>query len=281
MKRFLIGLFCLFASGMVLAAGPNEVRKRVQASMLVTGSIVVAPDGTVRSYVIDHSELLPPPVVGLIERNSKAWRFKPILLDGEPVAAKGSMSLRIVAKPVDKNDFALSIAGAQFGQDDDKSGDSVSYKSQLQPRYPPEAAYEGVSGTVYMLLLINRQGQVGDASVEVVDMGVVASDLELSRWRRILGSAALAAAKRWTFNIPTSGKDALEDHWVVRVPVTFSISRENPKYGGWNAYVPGPEQPVPWIKDAESVPGNSDALADGGLYQVGHALQLMTPLGGA
>jgi hypothetical protein len=42
-------LFCLLLSGVALAAGPNEVRKRVQASMLVTGSIIVAPDGSVRS----------------------------------------------------------------------------------------------------------------------------------------------------------------------------------------------------------------------------------------
>lgn len=55
MRRRLIGLFCALLSGAALAAGPGGVRKRIQASMLLTGTIVVAPDGSVRSYLIDKA----------------------------------------------------------------------------------------------------------------------------------------------------------------------------------------------------------------------------------
>jgi len=222
MKRLLIGLLCVLLSGVALAAGPNEVRKRVQASMLVTGSIVVAPDGTVRSYAIDHSEKLPKPVVGLIEKGVQIWRFEPTLLAGQPVAAKANMSLRIVAKPIDKDDYAISIAGAQFGQDVNRSAASV-YKRQIQPRYPESAVHARVWGTVYLLLRVGAQGQVEDAIAEQVDMGVVASDQELDKWRRVLANSALAAAKGWIFNVPTSGKEAFTDHWLARVPVVLRI----------------------------------------------------------
>ncbi|HEY8683006.1 MAG TPA: energy transducer TonB [Rhodanobacter sp.] len=282
MKRLLMGLFCVLLSGVALAAGPDDVRKRMQASMLVTGSIIVAPDGTVRSYAIDHREKLPPQVVGLIDKGAKAWKFEPTLLDGQPVAAKADMSLRIVAKPVDKDDYSIDVEGAEFGQYDEKAVDSITYKTHAAPRYPESAARARVWGTVYLLLHVGRQGQVEDAVAEQVNMGVVASDLELDRWRRVLAKAALVAAKSWTFNIPTSGREASQDHWDARVPVVFSLDRLTPRdqYGKWSAYVPGLKQPVPWLRKSESVPGSVDALADGGLHQVGHGLHLKTPLNG-
>jgi hypothetical protein len=204
------------------------------------------------------------------------------VLEGHPVAAKANMSLRIVAKPADKNDYAISVAGAEFGQYDEKSTESVTYKTRIVPRYPFAVASAHVWGTVYVLLRIGRQGQVEDAVAEQVNIGVVASDGELDRWRRMLADAALSAAKSWTFNTPTSGKEALQDHWEARVPVSFKMDGITPsqRYGMWNAYVPGPEQPVPWHEKAAISSGDVDALADGGLYQVGQGLHLTTPLNG-
>ncbi|MBB6246801.1 energy transducer TonB [Rhodanobacter sp. A1T4] len=287
MKRLLMGLvFALFCSGVVASAGPNEVRKTVQASMLVTGSIVVAPDGSVRSYVIDHPEKLPSVVVGLIEKNEKTWRFEPTLLDSQPVAAKANMSLRIVAKPVDKENYAISIAGAEFDQDNDKPGESISYKRRILPLYPRDAASARVTGTVYMLVLVDRQGQVENASIEVVNMTVVASDTELNAWRRVLGNAALSAVKHWTFNVPTTGMEAHKDHWLGLVPVNFYLNGSgvdhDAKYGTWITYVPGPKQEVPWLDNInmKAATESADAIADGALYQVGSGLQLTTSLNG-
>jgi TonB family protein len=283
MKRLLMGLFCVFLSGVALAAGPKDVRQRVQGSMLVTGSIVVAPDGTVRSYTIDHAEKLLPPVLGLIDKCTKSWIFEPNF-DGQSVDAKANMSLRIVAKPDGEHDYAISVAGAQFGQDDAKPGESLSYYDQHPiPRYPASAVSAGVWGTVYLRLLVDRQGRVENAVAEQVNLGVVASDEELDKWRNVLATAALVAVKGWTFNIPTSGKDTSQDHWDARVPVSFGLEGLTPhvKYGKWEAYVPGPEQPVPWQEKVGTSSSSADAIADGGLYQVGSGLHLITPLNGA
>lgn len=284
MKRWLIGLFCLLLAGTALAGSLKDVRERVQASMLVTGSILVAPDGTVSSYTIDHPEKLPPVVVGLIDKGTKSWIFAPTLIGDQPVAARANMSLRIVAKPDGKDDYAISLEGAQFGKDADvDQGKTVDYGTRPQPRYPPSAISAGVWGTVYVRALVNRQGRVENAIAEQVNMGVVASDQELGKWRRVLGDASLAAVKRWTFQTPTEGEEATKDYWEVRVPVNYILDGRTPRerYGKWDPYVPGPEQAVPWQQKSEGSSGAADAIADGGLYQIGSGLHLTTPLNGA
>ena len=284
MKHWLMGLFCLLVAGTALAGSSYDVRQRVQASMLVTGSILVAPEGTVRSYAIDHPEKLPPVVVGLIDKATKSWIFAPVLIDARAVAAKANMSLRIVAKPDGKDDYAISLEGAQFGKDDDSEpGETITYNTRPSPRYPLSAASAGVWGTVYLRVLVNREGRVESAIAEKVNIGVVASDEELNKWRNVLAKTSLDAVKGWTFNIPTLGHEATKDHWDARIPMNFTLAGRTPRetYGKWDAYVPGPEQTVPWREKSAESSGSADAIADGSLHQVGSGLHLTTPLNGA
>lgn len=281
MKRWLIGLFCVLLSGFALAAGPAAVRKRVQASMLLTGTIVVAPDGSVGSYAIDKAEKLPPVVTGVIAKSIPRWKFEPVLLNGKPVAAKTKMSLRLVARPVGDDSYSIGIGGAQFGQN--VPGESITYKEPVRPVYPPQAARDHVSGTVYLLLRVGREGRVQEAEAEQVNLMVVDSDKGMERWRKVLADSALAAARRWTFNLPTSGEHMNDKYWVARVPVMYGLRpvNENDDYGKWQPYVPGPKQPVPWIDDPQLLSGNADALPDGGIYPLNSGLHLTKPAGGA
>jgi hypothetical protein len=289
MKRLLMGLCGLLLAGAALADSQKDMRERVQASMLVTGSILVAPDGSVRSYTIDHPEKLPPVVVGLIDKGTKSWIFAPVVIDGQPVAARANMSLRIVAKPDGKDEYAISVAGAQFGEDknnkgdDSEPGETITSDSRPSPHYPETAVRASVWGTVYLRLLVNREGRVANAIAEQVNMGVLASDQELDKWRLLLADASLRAVKRWTFHIPTVGREATQDHWEVRVPVNYILDGRTPRerYGRWDPYVPGPEHAVPWQQKSEESSGAADAIADGGLYQIGSGLHLTTPLNGA
>lgn len=279
MKRLLMGLFCVLLSGVALAAGPDAVRKQVQASMLLTGKIVVAPDGSVRSYAVDNAEKLPPAVTSLIANNVPKWTFKPTLLDGKPVAAEAAMSFRVVAKPLGDDKFSINISGADFGHG--KPGESISYKHRVNPGYPSEAAHEGVSGTVYLLLRVGRQGQVVDAVAEQVNMTVLGSDAELEEWRQLLAKSALRAARQWTFNPPTSGKGVDAEYWLARVPCNFRMRADRGEsYGQWQAYVPGPRQPVPWFDDKQMASTSADALPDGDVQQVDQGLHLTSPLNG-
>lgn len=288
MKRWLLSLSCFLLSGAVLAAGVYAVRQRVQASMLVSGSVTVAPDGSLKSYVIDRSEQLPAPVVALIAQNASGWRFKPVIRNGVAVSAEAPMSLRIVAKPAGDDKYTLGIAGSHFGwpaSNGDSTGRSISARQQKSPAYPMDAARARVSGTVYVVMRVNRAGMVDEDAAEQVNLDVVASDAEMRHWRAVLADAAVNATRHWTFAPPTSGAEADRSSWLVRVPITFRLTDWGSplpveKYGNWHAYVPGPRNTPAWMHE-RSLNNSVDALADGGVAEVGKGLQLITPLNGA
>ncbi|KQZ79674.1 energy transducer TonB [Rhodanobacter sp. Root561] len=280
MKRFLIGLSCALLSVAALATGPTALRKRMQASMLLTGTIVVAPDGSVRSHIIDQVEKVPPDVISLVEGNVRQWKFEPVLVNGAPVAAEAKMSFRVVARPVGDDKFSIGINGAQFGQGN--PGESISFRNRVNPIYPTVAAQARVSGTVYLLLRVGRQGQVLDVVAEQVNMGVLDSEFQLQRWRPVLAKAATSAAKRWTFNLPTSGAAVDDDEWFARVPVNFGSGPPTADdYGKWETYIPGPRQPISWFDKEQRISSSADAAPDGAITQADRGLHLLTPLDGA
>lgn len=291
MKRILAGLFCVLLSGVAMADGSSAVRKSVQASMLVSGTVEVAVDGSVTHYTLDHPEELPQVVTGLLAQAVPVWQFKPVVVDGKPVAAKARMSLRVVAKPQGDGGYSVGIVAVWFGDgaknQSEASAETISYKTMVQPVYPRDAADRQVSGTVYVLLKVGRDGNVADAVAEQVDLRVVpSSNSEMAWCRRVLADAALHAMKRDRFNLPTAGKDVNRSFWVARVPVAFTLNGNIPAavreaaYGQWQAYVPGPVQRPDWASGRDSS-GSADAVPEGGALLADTSLDLLTPLSGS
>lgn len=284
MKTWIVGLLCMVASSALLAAGPAAVRKRVQASMLVRGTIEIAPDGSVAKYTLDHPDQLPAAVKNLLGKAIPVWKFKPVEQDGAPVEAKAQMGLRVVAKPMGDKEYSLGVAGAWFGQgalnQSSVTAQTITYKSKKQPDYPLGAAYSRVSGVVYALLKVGRDGKVMDAVAEQVDLGVVASDSQLQVWQRMLAAATLSALKQDTFNVPQSGPEANKPYWVARIPVTFQLTTNAMSYGQWQAYVPGAVRLPEWAQE-HRLAGSPDAVPEGGILLASQSLQLLTPLTGA
>jgi hypothetical protein len=279
MKRLLLGVAGLLLAGTALAGGPHSVRERVEASMVVTGSIGVTPQGTVLGYTLDHPEKLPPPVADLIGKAVPSWTFQPVLRDGKPVAAKAKMSLRVVAQPIGDGKFKIGVRSAWFGD----PGQGITTNMSTPPRYPVQAMRGRVEGTVYLAMRLDREGRVSDAAAEQVNLRVIASDTEMKHWREVFAKATLSAARQWTFSPagPT-------DHTLYRdvmVPVAFELYtgpgriRPSPeaKYGQWQTYVPGPVEPVPWSDADRMLTGGVDALPDDGVYGA-PSLSLLTPL---
>lgn len=285
MKSWIAGLLCLALSTSAFGIERSAARKLVVASVLVTGSITVAPDGSVKNYVVDDAGKLPAPVISLIAKNAATWRFEPVVRDGQPVIAKAAMSLRIVASPVDDSHFSMSIVGSHFGQPasfQDPTGTSISSATRSSPQYPMEAARARVSGTVYLIMRVNRAGLVDEDAAEQVNLDFVASDSEMLRWRNVLANAAVRASRRWTFTPPTAGPGAEQSSWMVRVPVVFKLwgqSRPSEKYGDWHVYVPGPRTIPEWA-GKPAIESSADAVAAGGVSEVGGGLRLTTPLNG-
>ncbi|MEO6926357.1 MAG: energy transducer TonB [Rhodanobacter sp.] len=292
MKRWLPALLCLLFSAPLLAGGVSGVRKTAVGSMLVTGWIEVAPTGKVQHYELDQPSKLPSTVTELINQAVSGWMFEPVLIAGKPVLAKAHMSLRVIAKPVEEGYYQVKITGAEFGAPQGKGQidtDSPSEKHTVAPAYPSEAAASGVSGTVYVLMMINHQGRVEQDLAQQVDLRVAATDTQMQEFRKILASAATRALKRWTFNIPTTGPKAAAPYWYARVPITFTLNNQRvPGYGHWDVYIPGPVETAPWL--IRQLPGigndkliiaNVDSTQSGGNFSLTNGLHLISALSGS
>src|SRR6185437_4511509 len=114
---------------------------------------------------------------------------------------------------------------------------------------------------------------------------LIASDVQMEAWRRVLSHAALTAVRNWTFNVPHTGNEAKADHWTVTIPVDFyltSTPSDPPpdQYGHWDSYVPGPVEQVPWAEPTVQWANRSaDAIPGGLAFQADQRFVLLTPLG--
>jgi TonB family protein len=281
MRHWIAGLFCMLLAWTVWA-GPNDIRKTAEASMLVTGWIDVAPDGSVHDYTIDRPEKIPPSVIDLIHASVPGWKFH--FAEHVDAIQRAKMNLRILAKPIDDQHDTLAINGATFGDGAAAATDHVTAKNMQHPKYPRAAVEARVDGTVFLLLRVGRQGQVEDAAVEQVNLGVYGREAQMAHFRAVLGDAALEAARKWTYNAPTTGQHVADPYWYLRVPVAFNLHvrgmRED-TYGKWEPYIPGPREWIPWAKNDNRLSSSSDAIPEEGISQVDQSLQLTTALTGA
>jgi TonB family protein len=283
--RFCLAMALSLTALTAWASGVREMRKQAEASMLLTGSVEVARDGSLRSYRLDQPEKIDSAIREFVDGNIKSWSFA---VDSLPpgVSANATilndMSILVVAKPLEGDKFSLRLAASYFSPKNPEPGTGFAYKHIKPPEYPSKAVYARVQGKVFLLVKLAADGAVEDAIAEQVNLSVVASnEKEMEKWRTVLATSALNAVKRWTFTVPTQGKQAGQPSFLVRVPVTYEIlPRKQEAYARWVPYIPGPRHANQW-EQADANPGFApDALAaNGGVYSDG-GLRLKSPLQG-
>lgn len=269
-RRWWFGFAVMMGAFSVLAGG-LEATRRVEASALVTGKVLIAADGGVSGYTLDRANKLEPAVTGLISQALSSWRFEPL---PDHAAEQVDMTLRLVAKNLEGGGISVRIAGANF-QRQHRENEVVRGKVLTPPRYPVPAFINGVVGAVYVVVRVGRDGKVLDAAVEQVNLNVLGSDSDMEAWRKVFAESTLAAATKWRFTPPTEGDQVEADSWTVRVPAQFKL--EGHGYGKWQGYVPGPRSVIPWLHDEGSDSVSHDALTEG-VYPVGECRRLLTSL---
>lgn len=280
-----IGMLLLLALLPLLASaghGPGAVRKQIESSMLVTGTIMIGPAGEVVECALDQPDKLPEGVRKFVEGNAARWEFEPVRFDGKPVSARNKMSVRVVARKLEaKGSYEIRLQGASFQPMRVEEGAEVASRQMQPPKYPMTAARAGVMGTVYLVARVGRDGRVADVFPEQVNLKVVASENAMQAWRKVLADSAMRAAKDWEFTPPSKGEHASDEYWSVRVPVDYAFDdTKHAAYGEWEAYVPGPRASIPW-QDLRDLPGYSpDTQIAGSVQMVGGegGLKLLTPL---
>lgn len=282
MKRILLGALALMLSFSVTAAGPGAVRKTIESSMLLTGTIVVGVDGQVTEYAIDQPEKVAKGVLDFVGNNVRHWQFEPTLHDGKPATVRNKMSVRVVANKQDNGDVTVRLGGVSFLPFKVEEGMQVASTKMTPPRYPMGAARAGATGTVYLVVKVGRGGDVQDVFAEQVNLEFVANENIMEQARKIFADASIKAAKQWKFAPPVKGEDMDDAYWTVRVPVDYSMGGgKTHKYGEWKSYVPGPRQQIPWNELHDMPSFSPDTMVAGsGVYQAGKGLRLLTPLQG-
>jgi len=280
MRYVLLCLCGLMFVPMVQAESVAAMQKRTEASMVVTGFVDIAPDGTLASIILDHPERLPGEVKALVSRVSARWRFEPDPGE-EPSTRHLPVSLRIVARTEGDGVYRSRIRGATFGALTLKN--QIHIKSYVEPKYPWFAYENHISGDVYLLLRVDAHGDVTDVSADQVNLDTVADKQLMEQIRKLFTDACVGVARHWTFEVLQPGT-AGDGAWVIRFPIHFGLMNrlDGPlqHYGQWSVYVPGPLTPVPWLQKygIKQPTGNADAMPDGQLQLMQSQVALVTPL---
>ncbi|MEG0184852.1 MAG: energy transducer TonB [Stenotrophomonas sp.] len=262
----------------------QAVRATAEASMVLTGNIDVSADGSVSHLVLDQREMITPSIASFVDGTIRSWRFEPTLRDGASVPVHAPLRVRLLGKPSGDGGIQVRMSSVDFSQYDDTATDTVTRKRMPAPRYPEAAFRGGAQGDVLLLVKVARDGTVADVIAEQVNMGVVAPERTMQQLRDLFAKASITAARKWTFAPPTTGEDKDHADWTIRIPVSYSITKDlksRPEdYGTWKAFIPGPRQSAPWRQHDVQQAG-SDLLPAGGVYMVDSAnrgLRLLTPL---
>lgn len=276
----------LLAGGMPADAGNGRgvaaVKKQAESSLQVSGTITIAPDGSVRSHTLDPKAPLGEQLAAFVDRSVQAWRFQPVIVDGKAVTAQVPMHLRLVATHASEGKVNVEIASTYFGTREDVS--TTDYPRGIRrtpPRYPDDALYMGGKGVVYLILEVGRDGKVANVDAEQVNLRVAGTEGQMELLRRSFSNAARRAAKSWQFEVPTTGPHVDSPSWLVRVPVEFVLrgpGEKQPEDGQWDTYIPGPRNyGMPWAGDWLKAAGSPDALPGGGEFPLEQGATLLSP----
>lgn len=282
-----IGLFLLLlaVAGGVGAQSAREMRDQAKAKMYVSGHVDIEADGSVSGHVVNERSKYPDYVLEMVDRVAPSWRFEPLLVDGQPVPARARMDLQLGLDRLEDGDFILSITRSMFG---DMSGSDTSeltldMENLRKPIYPDDLLEYGIEGIVYTLIRVGRDGSVEDFQIEQVDLYGYADETTMRHVRRVFGLSVERAVKRWRFTPPTTGDEAGDSHWFVRIPIEYQIDWDDKRRelatGEWRLYYPGPRAPKPdWLDQPDS--SGSEALIAGRMHQLGNERRLLTPVDG-
>ena len=205
---------------------PEQARQtRIQGTVVL--KVLVSKGGDV-----EHIEMLSghPMLVPAAIEAVKQWKYKPYLLNGEPVAAETQVSVNFTLsdKPAAENVAGDIPGGAQAGQQGGIVGAVDSSKpfppapkrvrvsqgvesgliaSKVPPIYPQKAKDAHIQGVVVLRVIVSKEGDV--------------KNIELVSGHPELAPAAIAAVKQWKYKPYLLNQQPVEVETQVQVNFTL------------------------------------------------------------
>ncbi len=201
-RIFVLLALLVFSATLHADTGRGAVRKQVESSLSVTGTVDITPAGDVVAHRLDQTEKLPKGIVDTVARIAPRWKFESIPLQSNAVS-RSAMSLLFVAKKQEDGQLTVELRSASFNSPSPQGRATFEKKTFRTPEYPFAAlGNAGVSGTVYLVVRYDREGRILDIDAEQVNMRVIGTEAQMAQWRRALTQSCLTAAKRWKLVVP-------------------------------------------------------------------------------
>lgn len=264
MNRLMLSL--LLAASPVLAATPDVQVYTARAE----GSLTIGADGRVLDVELSSDGSLGTGVLDGYEERIRAWRFEPIVEDGQPVNAKGLMQLSLVAAREKGNRTAtFGIRSVRFMDPEPKSPYAEGTR-WVPPSYPMNALKAGVDADVMLVLKLDGQGRVLSAATEQLALrGVSTRQPHQANLAAQFRRSAEQAAVKWTIAGQPEGQ-------LVRVPVKYNTGRWDT---GWAPTAIQPVELPEWAVLELTAEQATELNANG--VATAEQFKLLTPLDGA
>jgi hypothetical protein len=278
------GLTGARAAAPELATAPQTV-----LAMHADGIIEIGTDGSVEA--LQFTTPLAGELKPALERNLRALRFKPVKVDGQAIRARSGFTVYLAGERVDKG-LRIKFDGINFAA---PRGEKVARSDGDEedptpgrmgpPNYPKDLLMSHLMADVQLALLLGGDGRVED--VRVVRTTMVGSRLTGNEARRAIAmfeKSALAAARKWTANVPGEFGARPPERRTAMTAVVYTIPMK-----GFDAFAAGqwvevqrsPKRPVDWLP-AEQKRAALDRIASGGgsLSATSGGVQMVEPLSG-
>lgn len=195
---------CLLA---VSFAGHSSSSGKDARTVHLRASIVLDAAGKLTSIEWLGDRPTGPLVTAHLEDVVRGWEFEPGKVNGIPAITQTGLSLDITLKKVAKDKFVLNIDDARTG---------AVFERLDPPSYPVNQVRMDASALVALALDVDAAGKV--VSVAVTDY---AGNRSTKSSRKEFETAALNAAKSWTYRPETVGGIALSSKHAV--PIMFCL----------------------------------------------------------
>ncbi len=228
-----------------LAAAPSFVRSADVYLANTSGTITVAPDGSVAEVQIAESfgEGIDEP----LRKRIKAWRFEPVMLEGRPITAIAHMDLTLRADIADTIVEGIRIIRADFVDSPELRQADARRRSVKPPSYPKSALRHGFGAQLMLVVEVDEVGRVkNSAALSGWLTGPKARARQQEQVMRSFVNASQRAVMTWQLPVPTAS-----DSNVYRIPISFRIDDAT-----WS--------PAYWIEQAPAawmVTGDSSKIA--------------------
>lgn len=287
----LLVLAMLVPAGAPQGAAPQAESLESLMLMHVDGKVTIEPDGRIGDLSFDtkFDEVLR----SALEAKMRAWRFKPVLIGAQARRAQTQFRVMLAAER-DGGQYQVHVDGTRFGPVQtpaaiaaaivpDGVAPPITAKQMTPPKYPMNQMMAGNIGSVHLVIRVSPDGRAADVAATqslVFDIDGRETQAGARRNIRVFEDAAIAAARRWTFNVPPGGATRSAGEMTVSTDVEYQIRYDTGVAGQWVPVRRAPKRPIAWLSRDQAEDTGVGMTAAGQVAGVASPYQLAAPVTG-